>query len=126
MGLRSATLLFYSTTVGKQPEKCDELHSSGVNMINTCYTLICIFKVLSPPFLSARPPLSRAEGRRRSLALPSRRTAARRRRAPKTIHTPSGDHGAFHIVSVFTRSKPHAHTRLPFVTVSMISFYLCS
>lgn len=67
--------------------------------------------IILPP---VRPPPNRAEERRPSRALRSRRTAARRRRAPRTIPTQSEDLGEFRTVSLFTHPNPHVPT---YVTV---------
>lgn len=56
---------------------------------------------------SVRPPPNRAEERRPSRALRSRRTAARRRRAPRTIPTQSEDRGEFRTVSLSSLTQTH-------------------
>lgn len=64
---------------------------------------------LPPP--SARPPPNRAGGRRPFHAPPSRRTAARTRRAPRTIPTQWEDHVGFRTVSI--SSSPHTAHACP-------------
>lgn len=67
--------------------------------------------ILSSFFFLVRPRPSRAGARRPSPALPSRRTAAKRRRALKMTPTQSEDRGEFHTVSTF--SHAYTHTCLP-------------
>lgn len=64
-----------------------------------------------PASLIARLLLSRAEERRRSLAQPSKKTAARKHQAQKTILIQSEGHGVFHIVSSHSHTRVYRHTR---------------
>lgn len=67
-----------------------------------------LYTPVSLSSLSARPPPSRAEGRRRSLALPFKRTAAKRRQALKMTPTQSEGRGVFHIVRCrFSQTQTH-------------------